>query len=195
MDEFLSPEDIFSERATGEIPTVGTAPTTSAPVDTAEAHEAKVLDLIDEMVATVEEARGMPLTKGAVLDRDWLLEHLRTLKDQLPEDLRTARWMIREREAFVARTNEKAHAITDRAKERAQELVSESHVLAEAVEEANILVRNAEDEARRIRLEAEDYSEDHLSRLETLFGNLLNQVRDARAELHTARPAPTPPPT
>lgn len=190
MDEFLSPEDIFAERATGETPVVE-----AAPIETAEAHEAKVLDLIDEMVATVEDARGMPLTKGAVLDRDWLLGHLRTLKDQLPEDLKTARWMIREREAFVARTNEKAHAITDRAKERAQELVSESHVLAEAVEEANVLIRNAEDEARRIRLEAEDYSEDHLSRLDTLFSNLLQQVRDARAELHTSRPAPTPPPT
>lgn len=190
MDEFLSPEEIFSERATGETPVVG-----AEPIETAEAHEAKVLDLIDEMVATVEEARGMPLTKGAVLDRDWLLDHLQTLKQQLPEDLKTARWMIREREAFVARTNEKAHAITDRAKERAAELVSESHVLAEAVEEANVLIRNAEDEARRIRLEAEDYSEDHLSRLDTLFGNLLQQVRDARAELHTSRPAPTPPPT
>ncbi len=190
MDEFLTPDDIFSDRATGETPVIE-----AASVDTAEAHEAKVLDLIDEMVATVEDARGMPLTKGAVLDRDWLLEHLETLKQQLPEDLRTARWMIREREAFVARTNEKAHEITDRAKARARELVSESHVLAEAVEEANVLVRNAEDEARRIRLEAEDYSEDHLARLDTLFGNLLQQVRDARAELHTSRPASTPPPT
>ena len=181
MDEFLTPEDIFSTHQEGD--------------ESSEAHEAQVLDLIDEMVATVEEARSMPLSKSAVVDRDWLLDHLERLKSLLPQDLRTARWMIREREAFVARTNEKAHEVTERARERAKELVSDSHVLAEAVEEANVLVRNAEDQARRIRLEAEDYSEDHLQRLETLFGNLLQQIRDARAELHEARPAPTPPPT
>lgn len=181
MDDFLTPEDIFSSPV--------------QEIDASESHEAKVLDLIDEMVATVGEARSMPLSKGAVIDRDWLLEHLERLKSQLPEDLRTARWMLREREAFVARTNEHAHEITDRAKARATELVSESHVLAEAVEEANILVRNAESDARRIRLEAEDHAEDHLQRLETLFTNLLDQVRQVRSELHDARPAATPPPT
>lgn len=184
MDEFLTPEDIFSADKAE-----------AADAATAETHEAQVLNLIDEMVETVSEARGMPLSKGAVVDRDWLMDHLEQLKKQLPEDLRTARWMIREREAFVARTNEKTKLMTERAQERARELVSDSHVLAEAVEEANVLVRNAENEARRIRLEAEDYSEDHLVRLETLFTNLLEQVRSARSQLHESRPAPTPPPT
>ena len=97
--------------------------------------------------------------------------------------------MVREREAFVARTNEKAREITERAHQRARELVSQSHVLAEAVEEANVLIKNAEGEARRIRLDAEDYSEARLSHLEQLFTALLQQARQARLEWHEARPA------
>lgn len=191
MDEFLNPEDIFSA---GPVQTQD-RPETETALEPGETHEGRALDLIDQMVEVVEEARGMPLSKSAVLDRDWLIEQLEQVKELLPEDLRTARWMIREREAFVSRTNEKANQLTQRAQERARELVSESHVLAEAVEEANVLVANAENEARRIRLESEDFAEQNLDRLEKLFGNLLNQVREARTAFHEARPAPTPPPT
>ena len=102
--------------------------------------------------------------------------------------------MIREREAFIARTNERAKSIVDNAQAKATEMVSESRILAEAVEEANVLVRNAEGEARRIRLQAEDLADDRLQQLEVLFRNLLGQVRSARAQYHEARPAPPPVP-
>ena len=69
-------------------------------------------------------------------------------------------------------------------------MVSETQVMTEAVEEANILVRNAEEEARTIRLEAEDVAESSYEHIETLLVNLLERVRDRRAELHQARPAP-----
>ncbi len=146
-----------------------------------------LLDLVDEIVLAVSEARGVPLSGTVMLDREELLSSLRRLREELPEDLRAARWMVRERETFVARTNEQARQILDRAKARAQEMVSESSIMGEAVEEANALVRRAEAEARRIRLEAEDFSESRLERLEQLFGSLVQQIRQARAELHQAR--------
>jgi hypothetical protein len=128
------------------------------------------------------------------VEREEFLAMLEQLKAMLPEELRAARWMVREREAFIARTNEKARAIMDRTSARAREMVSESNIIAEAVEEANVLTRRAEGEARRIRLEAEDLAEDRLEQLEVLFTNLLKQVREARHVFHQARPAPPPVP-
>ncbi|MGH8935721.1 MAG: hypothetical protein ACRDXD_05575 [Acidimicrobiia bacterium] len=152
-------------------------------------------ELVEGIILAVTEARAVPLSGTVMLDREEVLAGLRQLRDQLPEDLRAARWMVREREAFVARTNEQARDILERAKARSQELVSESSIMAEAVEEANHLVRRAEGEARRIRLEAEDQAESDLERLEMLFANLLRQVREARAELHASRPSAESPPT
>ena len=97
--------------------------------------------------------------------------------------------MVREREKYVARTNERAREMLSKAKSRSEEMVSESHIVSEAVEEANRLVRNAEKDAERIRLEAEDYAERHLTEAETVLGELLRYVQDARAELHQTRPA------
>jgi hypothetical protein len=148
----------------------------------------ELLELVDELILAVEGARTVPLSSNVMLDRSQLLDMLYRLRDELPEELRAARWMVRERESFVARTNEKAREMLDRARERSDELVSESYIVKEAVEEANALVRRAEAEATRIRLEAEDYSEQALAETEGILADLLGQVRQSRAELHQSRP-------
>lgn len=154
----------------------------------------ELMDLLDRMELMVRDGKAIPLSGSVRVERDEFLELVAQLRAVLPEELRAARWMVREREAFIARTNERARTIVEKANAKAAELVSESRILAEAVEEANALVRQAEGEARRIRLEAEDLAEDRLEQLEILFRNLLSQVRSARAEFHTARPAPPPVP-
>lgn len=145
-------------------------------------------DLIDEMILSVESAKSVPLSSNVVVDRDQMLEMLHILRDRLPEEIRAARWMVREREMFVSRTNEQARGLVAKARNKANELVAESNIIAEATEEANILVRRAEDDAHRIRLQAEDYLGDRLERLEALLSRLLNQTRTMRAELYQALP-------
>lgn len=170
-----------------------------APSESPPTTAGELLELVDGIILAVEGARAVPLSGNVLLDREELLASLQGLRNELPEELRAARWMVREREAFIARTNEQARDTLERARKRAAELVSETSIMAEAVEEANVLVRRAEGEARRIRLEAEDMAESRLERLEQLFGNLLQEVREARGELHRARQlqeeeATTPPP-
>jgi cell division septum initiation protein DivIVA len=147
-----------------------------------------VFELIETLIAEVQEAKSVPLSNNVIMDRDLLIEGLQKLQAVLPDELRAARWMVREREAFIARTNEKARDILDKAQTESRRLVSDSHILAESVEEANILVRRAEGESRRMRLEAEDEIDGHLSRLETLLTELLGRVHYSRDELHRVRP-------
>ena len=165
-------------------PGVGTqevaAPT--SPVTVGELKE-----LISEMVMALSEAKSIPGSGRVLIDREQMLAVLELLSDRLPEEMRQARWMVRERDTFIARTNEKAREVIERARQRAKEKVSNTNIIAEATEEANILVRRAEDKSHRIRLEAEDYAEDRLSRLEDVLMRVLDQVRSMRSELHQTR--------
>ncbi len=145
-------------------------------------------ELVDEMIVAVSEAKAVPLSGNVMVDRDQMLAMLENLRERMPEEMRAARWMVREREAFVARTNERVRDLVGRARQKADHLVADSNIISEATEEANILVRRAEDEARQIRLEAEDYSADRLERLESLLTKLLQQTTEMRANLHEARP-------
>lgn len=149
-----------------------------------------VFELIEALIAEVQEAKSVPLSGNVLLDRDYVIEQLQKLQGALPDELRAARWMVREREAFISRTNEKAREIVDRARNEADELVADSSIVAEAVEEANLLVRRAEGDARRLRLETEDEIEKKLQRVEGLLAEITDQVQTARDELHTARPKP-----
>lgn len=149
-----------------------------------------ILDIVDDLIVHLHEAKMMPLSSNSLVDRDIFLTKLETLRASLPDELRAARWMVREREAFIARTNEKAREIIDNARQEADALVAESNIVAEAVEEANILVRRAEGDARRLRLESEDDIERNLQKLEHLLVDLTTQVQRSRAEFHQARPKP-----
>ena len=162
--------------------------------DLRETESIDVFELIETLIAEVQEAKSVPLSGNILIDRDWITERLQKLQADLPNELRAARWMVREREAFIARTNERAKEIMDRAQTESRRMVSENHILSEAVEEANILVRRAEGDARRLRLESEDEIDGHLSRIETLLTELLGRVHFARDEFHKARPKPPPPP-
>lgn len=154
----------------------------------------KVIDDLESLMQLVEQARPVPLSGNAMVNRDEVLTRLESIFQALPEELRAARWMVREREAYITRTNEKAREVIAKAKERSEELVSESHIVEEAVAEANTLVRNAEAEARRIRLEAEDLADLRLSEMETFLSSIVEEIRDVRAQFHEARPPQPEPP-
>jgi hypothetical protein len=147
-------------------------------------------DMVDDLIVFLHEAKNVPLSGNAMVDREQFLGRLEKIRADLPDELRAARWMVREREAFISRTNEKAREVIDGARKEAEELVSESNIVAEAVEEANILVRRAEGEARLLRLETEDEIEKNLQRVEVILNDVMDQIQSARDELHQARPKP-----
>lgn len=167
---------------------IQTEPGTEVVVDATRAEQADILDIVDDLIVYLHEAKTMPLSSNVLVDREAFLDRLGRLRAILPDELRAARWMVREREAFIARTNEKAREIVDKARSEADDLVSDSNIVAEAVEEANILVRRAEGEARRLRLETEDEIERKLQRIEALLVDVMGQVHATREELHRARP-------
>ena len=166
-------------------------PSEVVPVRSSVGH---LLGLLEEMIDEVRQARSLPLSQNALVDREKMLSRLDALLRGLPEELRAARWMVRERETFLRRAGEQAEEIVNRARSESKRLVSQSHILEEAVAEANALVRRAEGEARRTRLEAEDMADAVLESLETLIGDLAAKVSATRTVLHRSRPADPAPP-
>ena len=154
----------------------------------------RLADLLEELIGEIESARAVPLSNNVMISQEDMLDRLHEAAEELPEELRSASWMVRERESYIARTNERAQELVNKAKAESEQLVSDNYIVQEAVEEANSLIRSAENEARRIRLEAEDYAERHLAEAENVLGELYRYVTEARAELHQALPAAPEPP-
>jgi len=154
----------------------------------------RLAELLEELIFEVENARTVPLSSNVMVSQEEMLDRLHEAAEELPEELRSARWMVRERESYISRTNERAQELVAKARAESEQLISDNYIVQEAVEEANSLVRNAENEARRIRLEAEDYAERHLAEAEAILGELYRYVTESRAELHQALPPAEEPP-
>lgn len=172
-----------------------------APVDVAETDDVgRIHELVEHLILAVHEAKTVPLSGQVRLEKEPLLQYLEEVRDRLPEELRVARWMIRERQTFIARTNEdaeqvraQAKKVLEQARETAKELVSEHRIIEEAVQEANVLLRNAEVQAQSTRLRAEDLALDQLERIDHLLTSALREVRNELSEYREVRdPGPEP---
>ncbi|HZU80893.1 MAG TPA: hypothetical protein VE991_13325, partial [Acidimicrobiales bacterium] len=81
----------------------------------AEAPEAEgdAESLLRRAVDTVAAARAMPLSSSVLVARDELLDLLQGALDRLPDELRQARWLLRERDEFIAQRKREAESLLE----------------------------------------------------------------------------------
>jgi cell division septum initiation protein DivIVA len=133
---------------------------------------ARLLQL-EEMV---RDAKSMPLSSSALLNRDEVLELIDQMKDALPDEVKQARWIVKDREELLAKARRDAEAMVEQAREEQLRLASHEAVVQKANEEAERIVQEAGDDARRLRLEAEDYVDAKLAQLESQLQRILEEM-------------------
>ena len=145
----------------------------------------------------------MPLSSSALLNRDEVLELIEQMKDAIPEEVKQARWVVKDREELLAKARRDAEAMVEQARQEQLRMASHEAVVQRANEEAERIVHEAEDDARKLRLEAEDYIDAKLAQLETALQRILeemissnqalsrtiDQVQAGREKLRGATPA------
>jgi hypothetical protein len=162
--------------------------TDSIDISSSQPETEDILDTVDDLIVRLHEAKMMPLSSNALVDREIFLTKLEGLRASLPDELRAARWMVREREAFISRTNEKAREIVDSVRRGG---CSAGSISSPKRSGGNILVRRAEGDARRLRLEGEDASTASFRRSSTCWSSSPPRCR-GRVPSFTRR-APGPP--
>ena len=149
--------------------------------------------LIQRAIDLVSSAKAMPLSASVLVSRDELVELLRAAQSQLPDELRQARWLLREREEFLAERAREAEALMEDVRARAEHMVSRTEVVRQANLVAQRILDDANEEARRLRHEAEDYCDQKLAGMEIVLERITRTVRAGRDKLQAAVPsAPEP---
>ena len=121
-------------------------------------------------------ARPMPLSASVMINKDEVLEMLDEALERLPDELRAARWLLKERDEFLAKTRRDADDILDAARARAERMVQRTEVVKAAELRARHTIDAADEEARRLRLECEDYCDQKLASFEIVLERTLKTV-------------------
>lgn len=161
------------------------APVTDAihPNETAATAPTGVADLVAELRYVIESARALPLSASSAINKDEILAIIDEIQGSLPDELRSARWLLKEREEFRAKMRREGDEIVALARNRAEQMVQRTQVVKAAEARARKVIEQAEAEARRLRLEAEDYCDQKLGSFENVLQRTLQQVAAGRAKL------------
>jgi hypothetical protein len=146
-----------------------------APPDTA--------SLLVRLQGLVESARAMPLSASVIVNREELADLLRDAIELLPEELRRARWVLKERDDVLARAQREAERIIEAARVRAGRMVERTEVVREARRTADAIVEQAQVQASEMRHEVEDYVDRKLASFEVVLDRTMQAVQKGRERL------------
>ncbi|HEY5663589.1 MAG TPA: hypothetical protein VIS05_06100 [Ilumatobacter sp.] len=131
----------------------------------------------------VANAPTMPLSSSPRIDRDEVVELLDRALASMPDELRQARWMLKERQEFVNKTRREANEMLEAARVQAERMVQRTEVVRSAESRARQVVETAESDARRLKLETEDFLDQRLASFEILLDKLEKTVATGRQKL------------
>jgi vacuolar-type H+-ATPase subunit H len=144
------------------------------------------MDLIAELDAIIEEirnAKNVPLSASAMINRQDMLEKLEAVKQNAPEELKQARWVMRDRDEVLSRSQREAEKMLTEARTEHDRLVAKTDIVAAANREGDKIIDEAKARAREIRMEAEDYVDAKLASFEVVLQKTLAAVVKGRESL------------
>src|SRR3978361_1402234 len=122
-----------------------------------------VLVLIDTPDDLVHNAKQVPLTDQVRVDKEEIYDILDQMRATIPEEIKQARWIVKERQEMLAEAKREAEGILKEARGGQAGLLSEEGVGKQAERQAEDILEDARGREREIRLGAEDYADDILN--------------------------------
>jgi len=138
---------------------------------------------LDQVTEMVENAKSMPLSASVLVNKAEMLALLDELRAALPDELREAQWVIKDRDEVIDQGRKEGDKIIADAKVEASRLVSKTEVMQTATKEAERVMEEARENARRMRLEVEDYVDAKLANFEVVLHKTLGAVERGRDKL------------
>ncbi|HZD58860.1 MAG TPA: ATPase [Anaerolineae bacterium] len=142
-----------------------------------------IMSLIDRLEDLIANGRKVPLTASVVLQEQKVYDIIDELRAVLPDELKQARWIVKERHEMVEEAERESNRIIEEARHRAEEMTKDMEIVKLAERRANEIIESAQAREREVRLGAEDYADEMLANLEVNLGKLLTAVQRGRDRL------------
>ncbi len=153
-----------------------------------------ILHLIDRLEEIVRESRRVPLSDVRLVNERRIWPLLDQMRISIPDEMRRAERIIRERERSKAQATEEAERIIELARQEAAQLAADHRIAHAAEKEAGAIRDQARQEAREIVVGADEYAFDVLCDLEQELKQALTVIENGirAVEARRAGDADTP---
>ncbi|NLK01005.1 MAG: ATPase [Clostridia bacterium] len=147
----------------------------------------EVLKILDEMEDKLEKSPRIPMTGKVVLEIDLLYGFIDKIRSVIPEEIRQAQWVSKERERMLDEAKKEAEGLLSEAQEKTLKIADESQIMKEAHAMAKALVEEAQKKAEEIQRGANEYAFEMLTGLEDVMTKNINVIRKGKSELRNIK--------
>jgi cell division septum initiation protein DivIVA len=136
-----------------------------------------------EMRRVVEQARSMPMSASAVVNRSELLDMIDEVSGALEAAFTESQRVVADRESAVEEGRKEAEQIVSDAQNERERIISDTDVYRVAKREADHIIEEARAEADELRKETDDYVDAKLANFEITLERTTEAVKRGRERL------------
>ncbi|MBE6036549.1 MAG: ATPase [Clostridiales bacterium] len=145
----------------------------------------KVLELLDELEEIVDTSSSFPLTGKILVDAEDILEVVRDIRRELPDEMQQAQWITNERQRIMDKAKQEYEEILRDAKKQAESLIESDDITVKAKKRAEEIMQMAAANARNLKMNTFDYIDsllynfqDKMDQLNaTYFNDMFNNLQ------------------
>ena len=126
----------------------------------------RVLELLEEIEEIVDTAAGFPLTGKIMIDSEELLEIVREIRSELPDEIQQAQWIKNERQRILDEAKAEYESILNEARQKADALVENDEITVKAKARADEILRIAQENSQVMKMSILDYTDSMLYNLQ-----------------------------
>ena len=143
-----------------------------------------------DAIDLISSAPNAPLSSAPKINREQILEILQDALDCLPAEITEARWMLTERDQFLAKTQIEADEILEAGRVKVARMVQRTEVVKAAEARARSVKEAANEDSQRLKSETEDFLDRRLGSFEVLLNRLVKTVAEGRVQMTAASNRP-----
>ena len=161
----------------------------------------ELMELIEELENSINNASSIPFSHKSGIDKEEVLSIIADIKTILPEEVKQAVWINKERQKILSNANqdaelliEQANKIIEKAMKETEDMKKNSEdiiksyidsdgLVVEAEEKAKTIIEKAEYTAREIKIGSIRYADDVLEGLQYNLQNIMDEIAINRREL------------
>jgi len=146
-----------------------------------------ILNLLDVLEDELESGMNVPFVGKALVNREKCLDIIRDIRLNLPEEIKQAEMLKKERRRILVEAQKEAEAIIKDAERRIEMAIDEHEVTQKAYQQAREIMEQCQNNAKEIRLGANEYADGLLQQVEEYLMEQLEILRKNREELNNLK--------
>lgn len=146
----------------------------------------EIFTFLERLEELIEQGKKVPFTEKCIVEKNELLDIIKEIRLNLPDELNKAKWIKEERERIIAEAQKDADDIVKEAENRIISMIDEHEITKKAYAKKNEIIASANEMYREYSRDAANYADGILSSVEESMAKLAQSLEEVEGSVKEA---------